>query len=108
MDQDFGHRPAKWIDMHRESFWSQFLIAILLLAMSLPLASSAQQPCTLRVTVLDNLGNPIPESKLSVQREGREFFNAISDEQGFSCIPGIPSGSYEMVVEKAGFFPSSQ
>jgi hypothetical protein len=108
MDQDFGYRPAKWIDMHRESFWSQFLIAILLLAMGLPLASSAQQPCTLRVTVLDNLGNPIPESKLSVQREGRELFNAISDEQGFSCIPGIPSGSYEIVVEKAGFFPASQ
>ncbi len=108
MDQDLRSRPAKWIDMPRESLWSQFLITILFLAMGLPLVSSAQQPCILRLTVLDNEGTPIPESKLSVQREGRELFNATSDAQGLASILGIPSGSYEIVVEKTGFFPASQ
>jgi hypothetical protein len=96
------------MDMPRESLWTQFLITVLLLAMGVPLARPAQQPCILRVTVLDNEGNPIPESKLSVQREGRELFNATSDAQGFARIPGIPSGSYEIVAKKKGFFPTSQ
>jgi hypothetical protein len=108
MEQDLRSRLAKWIDMPRESLWSQFLITILFLAMGLPLVSSAQQPCILRLTVLDNEGTPIPESKLSVQREGRELFNATSDAQGLASILGIPSGSYEIVVEKTGFFPASQ
>src|ERR1700675_2339856 len=108
MDPDSRNRLAKWIDMPRESLWTKFLIIIVLLAMGLPLASSAQQPCIIRVTVLDNEGNPILESKVSVQRKGREPFNATSDAQGLACFPSIPSGSYEVLAEKTGFFPSSQ
>jgi hypothetical protein len=108
MDPDLRNKLAKWMNMPRESLSNRFLIAILLLAMGVPLASSAQQPCTLRVTVLDNEGNAIPKSKLSVQREGRELFSASSDAQGLARIAGIPSGSYEIVVEKTGFFPASQ
>jgi len=49
------------------------LLTLLLLVMGFPLASSAQPPSILRVTVLDNEGNPIPEVKLSVQREDVNF-----------------------------------
>jgi hypothetical protein len=108
MDPDSGNRLTKWIDMPRHSLRTKFLITVLLLAMGLPWASSAQQPGILRVTVLDNERNPIAESKISVQREGRELFKATSDAQGLACFPGIPSGSYEIVVEKTGFFLSSQ
>jgi TonB-dependent Receptor Plug Domain/Carboxypeptidase regulatory-like domain len=104
----FTKQAGEWIDMARESLWSQFLITILLLAMGLPLASSAQQPCILRVTVLDNEGNPIPAVKISVRREGRDLFSATSDAQGLAHILGIPSGTYEIVAEKTAFFPTSK
>jgi len=76
--------------------------------MGFPLASSAQQLCTLHVTVLDNERNPIPEVRISVRLEGSELFSATSDIKGLAHIPGITSGSYEVVAEKTAFFPASQ
>jgi len=96
------------MDMPRESLWNQFLMAILLLVMGFPLASSAQQLCTLQVSVLDKEGNPVPEVKISFRLEGRELFSATSDTKGVAQFPGITSGSYEVAVEKTGFFPASQ
>jgi TonB-dependent Receptor Plug Domain len=93
--------------MPRESLWTRLFLPLLLLVMGFPLASSAQQLCTLQVTVLDNERNPIPEAKISVWLEGRELFSATSDTKGLAHIPGITSGSYEVVAEKAAFSPAS-
>src|SRR6267378_8416669 len=94
MDQDLRSRLAKWIDMPRESLWSQFLITILFLAMGLPLVSSAQQPCILRLTVLDNEGTPIPESKLSVQREGRGMTVPVDSVESLDVLKTPFLGEY--------------
>jgi hypothetical protein len=93
--------------MPRESLNTNLLLTLLLVVIGFPLASSAQQLCALQVTVLDNEGRPIPEAKVSVQREGRELFSATSDMRGLVRIPGIPSGSYEVAAEKKAFFPAS-
>jgi hypothetical protein len=76
--------------------------------MGFPLASLAQQLCTLQVSVLDKEGNPIPEVKISVRLEGRELFSATSDTKGVAHFPGIIAGSYEVAAEKTGLFPTSQ
>lgn len=94
-------------DAHKSS-WRRLLLPLLLFLIGLPLASSAQQPCTLRVTVLDTKGNPIPEARISVRLEGHELFRTTSDAQGLVHISGITSGRYDLVAEKTGFFSSSQ
>jgi hypothetical protein len=101
-------RLAKWIDMPRESLWTQFLLVLLLLILGSPLASSAQQLCALQVSVRDKEGNPVPEVKIRVGLEGRELFSATSDTKGVAHFPGIVAGSYEVAAEKTGFFPTSQ
>src|SRR6267378_7720816 len=95
-------------DVCRESLRTEFLVVILLLVMGFPLASLAQQLCTLQVSVLDKEGNPIPEVKISVRLEGRELFSATSDTKGVAHFPGIIAGSYEVAAEKTGLFPTSQ
>ena len=100
-------RLAKWIDLARESSYAQLSATLLLLVVGFPLASSALQLCTLQVTALDNEGNPIPQAKRSVQREGHELFSASSDTEGLARIPGSPSGSYKIVAEEKAFFPAS-
>src|SRR3984893_18314549 len=107
MEPNSAHTPAKSIDMRRESLWTQILLTLLLSALGFPLAGSAQQLSTLEVSILDNQGNPSPEVGIRVLREGRPLFSANSDTKGLAHIPGIPSGSYEVVVEKKGFFPAS-
>jgi hypothetical protein len=97
-----GHHPS------RQSAWYPSAIITLLLVLGFPPSGLAQQLCTLQVTVLDDEGTPIPEVKISVRREGRGLFSSTSDTRGLAQIPGIPSGSYEIVAEKRAFFPSSQ
>jgi hypothetical protein len=92
--------------MRRESLCTQLLLT-LLVVMGFPLAGSAQQLCTLQVSILDNEGNPIPEARISVLLEGRPLFSATSDTKGLAHIQGIPSGSYQVVAEKTAFFPAS-
>lgn len=84
------------------------LLFLVLLLAGFPSASWAQQLCSLRVTVRDNEGSPISEVRVSVWREGRELFRATSDNKGLAYISAIASGSYKVVAEKTGFFPTSQ
>jgi TonB-dependent receptor-like protein len=108
MEPNSRYRLAKWINMPRESLWTRLLLPLLLLVLGFPLASSAQQLCTLQVTVLDNKGNPISEVRISVRLEGRELFSAASGTKGLVQISGIPSGTYEVFAEKTAFSPASQ
>ena len=77
--------------------------------MGIPLASSAQQFCTLQVTILDNSRNPISKAIISIRREsGGELFSATSDTQGLANISGTICGKHELIAEKTGFFPTSE
>lgn len=91
----------------QQQFLRKLLIVILTLA-SFPLVISGQQSSTLQVTVLDTDGNRLPDAKISLRLDGRELFSAISDAKGTAQISGIPSASYEVLIEKPGFQANSE
>jgi hypothetical protein len=84
------------------------LLIVALMLVGLPVASWPQQSCSLQVTVLDADGNQVPDARISVRLDGREIFSAVSMADGTAQIPGIPSATYNVLIEKAGFQPTSQ
>jgi len=70
-------------------------------------ASYSDGEVTVRCRIVDDIhGNPIPRARLTLTGGALPApLVADSDSQGSCTFPGIPSGSYSLVVEKAGYFP---
>lgn len=80
----------------------QILAGILLLFVAMP-GAWGQQHGNLRLTIMDPDGNRLADAQISVRLDGREMSSATSNGQGFVVVSNIPTGMYELVIEKPGF-----
>ncbi len=85
----------------------RILIGILLLFVAMP-GAWAQQQCNLQMTIMDIDGNRLPEAQIVVRFDGRELSRATANDQGIAVVSKIPSATYEVLIEKAGFHSSRQ
>src|SRR5260370_22252889 len=85
----------------------RILIGILLLFVAMP-GAWAQQQCNLQMTIMDIDGNRLPEAQIVVRFDGRELSRATANDQGIAVVSNIPSATYEVLIEKAGFHSSRQ
>jgi hypothetical protein len=68
----------------------------------------AQQQQSLQLTIMDTDGNRLPEAQIAVRLDGRELSKAVSNDEGIAILSKIPSATYEITIEKAGFRPNRQ
>lgn len=85
----------------------RILIGILLLLVAMP-GARAQQQCNLQITIMDIDGNRLPEAQITVRLDGRELSRTTANDQGIALVSSIPSATYEVLIEKAGFHSTRQ
>ncbi len=85
----------------------QILIGVLLLFVAMPAAWSQQQ-CNLQMTIMDIDGNRLPGAQVAFRLDGRELAKATANDQGIALTSNIPSGTYDVVIEKEGFHSGRQ
>jgi hypothetical protein len=79
-------------------------LAFVILAFPLTLGLSAQQLATLNVDVTDPSGAAIPQAQVTIKNvETGAKRSEFSTTAGHAVIPGLPAGSYELIVEAAQF-----
>lgn len=83
------------------------LLGILLLFVVMPTTWGQQASNFLRIAVMDPDGNPLPDAQILVRLAGREL-RVAGNHQGIAVVSNISSGTYEVVIEKAGFHPTQQ
>jgi len=88
----------------RTSVGSVFLALALILAIGAPAYAQGSIFTTLSGTVVDAEGLPIPGANVKVKNNGTgQEIDLVSGGDGGFTAPNIPSGSYSVIVELAGF-----
>jgi hypothetical protein len=88
----------------RTSVGSVFLGLALILALGAPAFAQGSIFTTLSGTVVDAEGLPIPGANVKVKNNGTgQEIDLVSGGDGGFTAPNIPSGSYSVIVELAGF-----
>ena len=85
-------------------------LAIMLLAIALPIAAATQAPSTPGGTVADPMGRPLADATLRLTMVGssEQVFETKTDEQGAFQFPAVPAGEYMLAVRYPGFSGSRQ
>ncbi|MDL2717739.1 MAG: TonB-dependent receptor [Acidobacteriota bacterium] len=81
------------------------LLLVLFLLMPLPLAAQGAVSGTLRGTVLDSTGAPVPGATVTVKSEAlvRGTAGAVTDASGSFNFPSLPPGVYSVEAALPGF-----
>jgi Tfp pilus assembly protein PilF len=84
-------------------------LALGLLGLLLPTPAFAQNTATLRGTVVDEQGQPVPDVKLEIEYKGESrqkiVKTAVTDKKGAYIRVGLPSGNWKLTFTKEGFTP---
>lgn len=67
-------------------------------------AAAAQTPPAPTITVLDENGVAVPSARLTLQAPPQGAWHCQTDYAGRCRFPGLAAGSYELRVEKEGFY----
>ena len=88
----------------KTSVGSVFLVLALILGIGAPAFAQGSIFTTLSGTVVDAEGLPIPGANVKVKNNGTgQEIDLVSGGDGGFTAPNIPSGSYSVIVELAGF-----
>ena len=67
-------------------------------------AASGQELATLNVSVTDPFGGAIPKAQIAIQSvETRATRNDATNGAGLVSVPGLPAGSYKLLVSAPEF-----
>ena len=81
-------------------------LASIIIAFLLSTAARGQIATTtsLKGTVTDQNGRTVPEARISVvSRDSGDTYSSVTNDLGYYYIPFIHVGTYDVVVERAGF-----
>jgi len=81
---------------------------LFLLSLTLVCAASAQITPTSTITVIDENGVAVSYARISVQAPPRAPVRCETDFRGRCNFPALPAGSYQLHVEKPGFYALNQ
>lgn len=80
----------------------------LLLTLALVSIASAQAPPAPTIVVTDENGVVVRSARVSLQSPAQPIVHCETDFNGRCSLPSLPAGSYEIRVEKEGFYQAVQ
>ena len=84
------------------------VLSALFLLVARPLLTG-QGSDSLRITVVDENGSPVPSARISLQLAKRAVYaNCESDFAGRCTLAGLSAGAYSLHIERQGFYVLNQ
>ncbi len=86
-----------------------FTLVLTLIALTCGVLSSQSITATLTGTVRDASSSVVSQAHITLRNEASsDVRKTVTNSEGYYSIPAIPSGTYTLIVENAGFQTSEQ